>query len=174
MRPIRALAKSDCALQGLRGTLAALMYAGAHPKQPDLFGSTVCRCTMRSRRRRFRCWKSTSSTSPRACPGVPTSSSRPRKRASLFGADPSFHGAPYLARQLYRQHASMFRQHSARSPQQSLAAKARADTDISSTPMESLVNVDFMVFSNKNKNGGSEGNTGSVGRIPYFGNRTGM
>ena len=61
------------------------------------------------------------------------------------------HKRAFLAPRAYRQHFSICRQHSATSLQQSLAAKARAEVDISNAPAESLKNRVFIVVSKKLK-----------------------
>lgn len=55
------------------------------------------------------------------------------------------------AQPVYRQHASIFRQHAARSPQQSLAANARAVADIKIAPADTFKNEDFIMVSKKLK-----------------------
>lgn len=50
-----------------------------------------------------------------------------------------------LAYVLYRQQASRCRQHSIRSPQQLLAAKAKAEPDISKAPVVNLRTLFFIV-----------------------------
>ena len=71
----------------------------------------------------------------------------PKKRASLKGLARFIISALGSAQLSYRQHASRFRQHSARSPQQSLAAKARAEADIKTEPTESLIKEFFIMVS---------------------------
>lgn len=79
--------------------------------------------------------------SKRACLSTPT------KRASLKRLALFRRKCAGLARPVYRQQASSCWQHSAISPQQSLAAKAKADADMSSAPAESLKNGVFIVVS---------------------------
>ena len=55
------------------------------------------------------------------------------------------------AQPVYRQHASIFRQHAARSPQQSLAANARAEADIKIAPADTFKNEFFIMVSKKLK-----------------------
>lgn len=53
------------------------------------------------------------------------------------------------AQPVYRQHASILRQHAARSPQQSLAANARAEADIKIAPADTFKNEFFIMVSKK-------------------------
>ena len=55
------------------------------------------------------------------------------------------------AQPVYRQHASIFRQHAARSPQQSLVANARAEADIKIAPADTFKNEFFIMVSKKLK-----------------------
>jgi hypothetical protein len=59
--------------------------------------------------------------------------------------------APGSAQPVYKQHASIFRQHAAKSPQQSLAANARAEADIKIAPAVSFKNAFFILSSERLK-----------------------
>ena len=69
----------------------------------------------------------------------------------LLGWPCSVTSALFSAQRTYKQHFSICKQHSATSLQQSLAAKAKAEADISSAPAESLKNRFFIVISKKLK-----------------------
>ena len=55
------------------------------------------------------------------------------------------------AQPVYKQHASILRQHAARSPQQSLAANARAEADIRIAPADTFKSEFFIMVSKKLK-----------------------